>query len=178
MQLYHIVAVAENGVIGLNNQLPWPRFSADMRHFKAATLGGTLVMGRRTFESLGSRPLPQRENFVLSRSHLPGRDATLPHLWFFNSLEEALGNAPTEKVFIIGGAEIFRETIERVDGILLTEIEHDYEGDTYYPDIPDYFHVKSAAPLHSGPGEPSMEVIEYVNTRKVKSESFQNGKRP
>lgn len=133
MKLYHVVAVAgKKRVIGKDNKLPW-HFPEDLKFFKNLTTGSTVIMGRKTYESIG-RPLPNRENFVLSRSLKPEGPVR-----FFNSLEEAVGNVKTEKAFIIGGAELYAQTIREMDGIYLTRIDADYEGDAFYPEIPTEF---------------------------------------
>jgi dihydrofolate reductase len=137
-----IVARAAHGVIGRNNTLPW-RLPEDLRHFKAATMGHALVMGRKTFESIG-RPLPGRRTIVVSRS---------PH-WQADgceraaSLDEALalarrgalatnGTSDTAdpEVFVAGGAMLYREALARADRILMTEIDLEVEGDVYFPEI-------------------------------------------
>lgn len=147
MKLYHVVAMARNRVIGKDNRLPW-HFCADLKHFKQLTMGSTILMGRKTFESIG-KPLPGRENFVLSRSR---KNAEVnPHLKFFGSLEEALSNVQTSKAFIAGGAEIFVQTFDKIDGIYLTSIDQDYEGDTFYPEIPAAFQEKSRTRLQDNP---------------------------
>src|SRR5436190_24023626 len=96
--LYHVVAVSKNGVIGKDNKLPW-HFSADLKFFKNLTTGHTVIMGRKTFESIG-KPLPNRENIVISR--LPQADK--PGVEFASAIEEAIARAQSEKIFIIGGA--------------------------------------------------------------------------
>jgi len=131
MKLYHIVAVSRNGVIGKDNQLPW-RFSSDLKHFKEITMGHTVIMGRKTFESIG-KPLPNRENFVLSRQKKNGEQG----ISFFSSIDEAFSKVKSDKAFIIGGGDLYRQTLDRIDGIYLTRIQKDYEGDTFYPKIPD-----------------------------------------
>ncbi len=157
--LYHVVAMAENRVIGKDNRLPW-HFSSDLKHFKQLTMGQTIIMGRKTFQSIGAKPLPGRENFVLSREV---KIKTVPNLRFFDSLEDTLKNVLTHKTFIIGGASIFKETMSLVDGIYLTQIHKDYEGDTFYPEIPPYFKEKSKETLQENP---KIEVIFYENTKK------------
>jgi len=137
-KLYHIVAISRNGVIGKDNQLPW-HFSADMRHFKETTTGNTIIMGRRTFESIGRRPLPNRENFVLSRSDLQVPEGVRA----FKTLGAAVEQAARPKIFIIGGAELYKQTINEVDGIYLTRVLADYDGDAYYPEIPGFFKEKN-----------------------------------
>ena len=165
MKLFHIVAMARNRVIGKDNRLPW-HFSSDLKHFKQTTMGETIVMGRKTFESIGKKPLPGRNNFVLTRSKLPPLPSS-PHkgvrtevggVRFFSSLEEAIKAAPTEKIFIIGGETIFKETVKRADGIYLTQIDASYEGDVFYPQIPAGFKEKSRTALQENP---KIEVIYF-----------------
>ena len=153
--LYHVVAMAKNRVIGKENKLPW-HFSSDLKHFRQLTTGQTVIMGRKTFESIG-KPLPNRENFVVSRS----RGVGAPGLTFFNALEKALVAVKTERAFIIGGADIFRQTIEGVNGIYLTLIEEDFEGDAFYPEIPKYFIEQSSHTLQENP---TLRLIFYENT--------------
>lgn len=141
-RVYHIVAVSGDafsgqGIIGKDNQLPWPKNSQDMKFFKETTTGATVIMGRKTFESIG-RPLPNRTNFVLSRSQWKADGITV-----FNSIQDAIAQAPTEKVFIIGGAKIYEQTIQDVEGIYLTPIKGSYEGDAKYPKIPTSFQKDS-----------------------------------
>ncbi len=161
--LYHIVAVSEGNVIGKDNSLPWPKLASDLKHFKETTLGSTIIMGRRTFESLGSRTLPGRENFVISRS---ATSYQIEGARFFSTWQEAVRTASGERVFLIGGSEIFRETLFDVDGILMTKIYAQYPGDTYYPEIPSYFEKKQTRLLEAKPEEPKMEIIEFINTHK------------
>ena len=123
-----IVAVAENGVIGDRNALLW-HISEDLKHFKALTSGHPVVMGRKTYESLG-RPLPNRTNVVISRQELE-----IPGCRVVHSLDEALALFPgDEEVFIIGGAQIYAEALPRADRFYLTRVFHDYEGDTRFPE--------------------------------------------
>ncbi|MBI3312694.1 MAG: dihydrofolate reductase [Candidatus Omnitrophica bacterium] len=157
MKLYHVVAMAKNRVIGKDNKLPW-HFSSDMKHFKQLTTGSTVIMGRKTFESIG-KPLPGRENIVLSTT--PRKNS--PDLQFAASLEEALKNVRTFQAYIIGGENLYRQTMDKVDGIYLTNIEGDYEGDAFYPEMPSYFKEKSKTLLQENP---KIEVIFYANTKK------------
>jgi dihydrofolate reductase len=155
--LYHIVAVANNRVIGTANKLPW-HFSKDLQHFKVTTSGQTVIMGLKTFESLGCKALPGRTNIILDRSgQKPYSGQT-----FFASLDEALKSVKTEHAFIIGGAELYRTTIDRVDAIYLTRIHADYEGDVLYPEIPTFFTEKKRLKLQDNP---MLEVIFYENTK-------------
>lgn len=148
--------MARDRVIGKEGRLPW-HFSSDLKHFKQTTMGSTLIMGRKTFESIGKKPLPGRENFVLSRSSQKSENGAK----FFTSLEEAIKNAPTENIFIIGGETLFKETMKQVDGIYLTKIDALYEGDVFYPEIPAGFKEKSKAVLQENP---KIEVIFYCRS--------------
>lgn len=152
MKLYHVVAMANNRVIGKDNKLPW-HFSSDMKHFKGLTTGSTVIMGRKTYESIGN-PLPNRENFVISRT----KSGDAGHLRFFGSIEDALKSVMTPKAFIIGGANLYEQTLFLVGGIYLTRIEADYEGDAFYPEIPKGFVEKNRIKLQDGP---EIWVIEY-----------------
>ena len=125
-----IVAVAENGVIGDKNALLW-HIREDLQHFKAVTTGHPVVMGRKTYESLG-RPRPGRTNVVITRQEL-----TIAGCETVHSLDEALALfSPDEEVFIIGGAQIYAEALPRADRFYLTRVEHPYEGDTRFPRWP------------------------------------------
>jgi dihydrofolate reductase len=127
-RIYLIAAVAKNGVIGANGKLPW-HLPEDLKHFKNLTLGHPVIMGRRTWESLG-KPLPGRENIVVSRRagfEAPGASVAA-------SLEAAVVLCTGEPVaFVIGGAEIYAAALGLADGLMLTEIQRDYDGDTYFP---------------------------------------------
>ena len=123
-----IVAVAENGVIGDRNALLW-HISEDLRHFKAVTTGHPVVMGRKTWESLG-RPLPNRTNVVITRQNIEIPGCTVVH-----SLEEAVALFPAdEEVFVIGGAQIYGEALPAADRFYLTRVHRAYEGDTLFPE--------------------------------------------
>lgn len=123
-----IVAVAENGVIGDRNQLLW-HIREDLQHFKALTTGHPVVMGRKTYESLG-RPLPGRRNVVITR-----QDVSIEGCEVVHSLGEALALFRSdEEVFIIGGAQVYAEALPRAGRFYLTRVEHPYEGDTCFPD--------------------------------------------
>lgn len=132
MLLSAITAVSQNNVIGLNNDLPW-HLPADMKFFKKTTMEHAVVMGRKTYESFG-KALPGRTNIVISRR----QDYTLPDAMVVHSLEEALDKAKTTEqyeIFILGGAQIFRQSISFIDRIYLTRIYHDFEGDAFFPNI-------------------------------------------
>ena len=125
-RLVAVLAMAGNGVIGRDNRLPW-RLSADLRRFKAITLGKPVLMGRRTFESLG-RPLPGRDNLVLTRDTA----WSAPGVTVVRSLDEALaaaGDAP--ELMVIGGAEVYALCWPRLERIELTRVHAHPEGDTF-----------------------------------------------
>jgi dihydrofolate reductase len=125
-----IAAVAANGTIGLGNRLPW-RLPGDLRRFKALTLGHPVVMGRRTWESIG-RPLPGRENIVLTRA---ARFAA-PGCRIAHSLDEALAAAgAADTVFVIGGGDLYRAALPLAERLLLTEIRRDFPGDAFFPEF-------------------------------------------
>lgn len=123
-----IAAVARNGVIGRNNGLPW-RLKADMQHFRAMTMGHPVVMGRKTWESLG-RPLSGRRNIVVTRdTQFRAEGAEV-----FHSPEAALVAAgDAERIFVIGGAQLYNTLLPRADRLELTEIWADVEGDAHFP---------------------------------------------
>ena len=124
-----IVAIAENGVIGDKNALLWS-IKEDMRHFRTITTGHPVIMGRKTFESIG-RPLPKRTNVVITRG-----DTTFEGCEVAHSLEEALAMFPAEEeIFIIGGAQIYAQALPLADKLYLTIVHRNYEGDTSFPDI-------------------------------------------
>lgn len=129
-----IAAVAENGVIGRGGKLPW-HLADDLRRFKRLTMGHAIVMGRRTWESIG-RPLPGRRMIVVSRqadyrSNVDGVDVA-------PSLDEALQRADVagdEEAFVIGGAALYREALTRAEHLYLTSVLADVAGDTHFPEI-------------------------------------------
>jgi len=145
-----IVAVASNGVIGRANALPW-RLPEDLAYFKRITGGHTVVMGRKTFESIG-KALPNRRNIVVSRS-----TSDFPEgIESAASLEDALALSGADpEVFIIGGAKLYRASIERADRLLVTEIHRDVEGDVIFPAIPNLFRETSRA-AHQAAQEPTL----------------------
>ena len=125
-----VVAMARNRVIGRDNQLPW-RLPADLAYFKRVTMGHPVVMGRRTYESIG-KPLPGRQNIVVSRN----RDYRAPGCTVVGSLDEAWKAAgDAEEVSVIGGTSIFAGTLPIADRIHLTEVDADVPGDTYFPEF-------------------------------------------
>ncbi len=132
MRISLIVAMAKNRVIGANNRLPW-HLSADLKRFRKITLGKPILMGRRTFESIG-RPLPGRKNIVLTRApRLAAPGCVVVH-----SLAEALREAAdAPELMVIGGASLYAECLPMAERLYLTLIERDFAGDTCFPPIRD-----------------------------------------
>ena len=127
-RVYLVAAVASNGIIGANGRLPWS-LPEDLKHFKRLTLGHPVIMGRRTWESLKG-PLVDRDNIVISGR--PGYEA--PGAAVAGSLAGALALCAGESLaFIIGGSRLFEESLPLADGLVLTEIQKDYPGDTWFP---------------------------------------------
>ncbi len=128
-----IVAMDRNQVIGKNDQLPW-HIPEDLKRFKSLTFGKTVIMGRKTFESILQRlgkPLPGRTNVIVTHD----RNYQAPKCVVVSSLEESFVAAGNKDAFIIGGAEVYRQTIENVDRLYVTWINRDYEGDAFFPRI-------------------------------------------
>ena len=154
-----IVAVAQNGVIGGGNQLLW-HISEDLQRFKRITSGHPVIMGRKTFESLG-RPLPNRHNVVITRR----KDYTPDGVTVVGSLDEALSLFPEEQeVFITGGGEIYRQAMPVADKLYLTIVCRDYEGDTHFPAIDQAVWKKVFSERHeNGKNYPyPFEYIDYI----------------
>lgn len=125
-----VVAISANNAIGKNNQLLW-HLPADLKHFKAITSGHPIIMGRKTYDSIG-RPLPNRRNIVITRQ----TDLTIPNVELVNSLQEAILLCDKEKeVFIIGGAEIYKQALSFTNKIYLTIVHQDYEADVFFPEL-------------------------------------------
>lgn len=127
-----MAAKARNNVIGKDNDLVW-HLPADLKFFKQTTKGHTLIMGRKTFESLGN-PLPHRDSWIVTRN----RDYHADGITTFHSLQSALNEAEKrqlETVFILGGGEIYRQSMTLADKMIITEVHEDFEGDTYFPEI-------------------------------------------
>lgn len=130
MTISIIVAVAENQVIGYNNQLLW-HIKEDLQRFKSLTLGHHIILGRKTYESIG-RPLPGRTNVVITRDKNYQADGCI----VVNSLEDALKIAHQDsEVFIVGGGDIYRQTLHLVNKIYLTRIHSNFSGDTFFPEL-------------------------------------------
>lgn len=141
LEIVHVVAMDQKHCIGKANALPW-HISADLKHFKEITQGGVVVMGRKTFESMG-RALPNRVNWVITRDENWSFDGVKTANSIENALKKAQddvkNSAKPNSIFIIGGGEIFKQTIHIADRLELTHIEVDVQGDAHYPEIPAEF---------------------------------------
>ncbi len=125
-----IVAMSSNRVIGVNNTLPW-HLSEDLKHFKSLTTGHTIIMGRKTYESIG-RPLPNRRNIVISRNS----NTSYEGVEVVHSLEDAFSISTNDKeVFVIGGSNIYEQALSFVDQLYITEIKKSFLGDAFFPEI-------------------------------------------
>ncbi len=148
----HIVACSSNGIIGREGQLPW-HLPEDLRRFKELTVGHVLIMGRKTYSSIG-RPLPGRFTIVVSRQDLilPRDVSLVSSLEAAYTLAESLAPHWGEETFIIGGGDIYRQTVDKVDRIYLTRVHETIAGDTHYPD-PDLknFALVKDEPFASSP---------------------------
>jgi dihydrofolate reductase len=130
MKLSIIVAASRNNVIGKDNQLIW-RLSADLKRFKALSTGHTIIKGRKTFDSIG-KPLPNRTSVIITRQEDYKQEGCI----VVHSLEEALEAVKDqEKVFIIGGGTIYKEAIDKADELYLTLVHHEFDGDTFFPEV-------------------------------------------
>jgi dihydrofolate reductase len=139
MLLSIVVAAAENNLIGDRDRLPW-RLPDDLKRFKSLTMGKPIVMGRKTYASIG-KPLPGRKNIVVSRHDFQSEGCVTAA-----SIEQALqAGEPAPEVMVIGGAEIYRQVLPMTDVIYLTRVHAEIPGDTYFPDIvwDDWMEVES-----------------------------------
>lgn len=148
MKISHIVAMAQNGVIGNNGALPW-HIPEDLKYFREKTQHHSVIMGRKTFESVGSKPLSNRLNVVLSRQtlgsewqdHASDEQRPLTRLFYAHHLDEALSICERfkkiygEEIFICGGGELYRQSLNRTSRIYLTLIRKEFVGNTTYPEI-------------------------------------------
>ncbi len=153
-KLAMIWAMSDNRVIGRDNDLPW-RLSADLKYFKAMTLGKPVIMGRRTFESIG-RPLPGRTNIVITR-----RAGYQPEgVIVVNDVETALAvgrraaqQEGAEEVMVIGGAEIYALLLDQAQRLYITEVHREYQGDAFFPDFAMEGWVESSREFHAAASE-------------------------
>lgn len=157
-QISLIVAYANQRVIGKNNRMPW-HLPEDLAHFKRTTLGAPVIMGRKTWEAIG-KPLPGRRNIVISRNpNLSLNDAVVTH-----SLSEALSYCKDVKeVFIIGGAQIYAQALPLATRLVITEIEQQYDGDAFFPEIDfnQWQEVERTRHLAQMPNDFYFSIIDY-----------------
>lgn len=157
-----IVAVAENGVIGNDNELIW-KLSDDLKNFRRLTTGNIIVMGRKTFDSIG-KPLPNRINIVISRN----KDLKIPGCEVASSISEALKIAEElslneKRIFIIGGENIYRQTIGEVSTIYYTKVYANPEGDAFFPELSSEWKEKERSQFEANEkNEYNFDVIEFV----------------
>jgi dihydrofolate reductase len=165
VKLAFVVAVAKNGVIGRNGGLPW-RLSTDLKHFKKLTLGKPIVMGRRTWDSIG-RPLPGRETIVITRD--PNFSAEGVHV--VHSIEAGLelareqaGRLQTDTIMILGGSDIFAALLDRADIIHLTEVDLAPEGDVKFPPLESarWVEIACEAPPRAANDEANVRFVTYA----------------
>lgn len=165
MKISLIAAVSRNGVIGDSGKLPW-HIPEDLKFFKAKTKNHVIVMGRKTFESIGSKPLPSRLNIVVSRSEPAVR---IERVFYCKSVTEAVELAKAkcraepqlwgDEIFICGGGEIYRQTIDTADCIYLTWIDVEVAGDAKFPEVPPAFREVAR---DARDGSPSYAFVTYL----------------
>lgn len=134
MGLIIVAAVAKNNVIGKEGGLPW-YIPEDLKHFKELTTGHTVLMGRKTFESImkrNNKPLPNRTNVVITRDD---NFQAPPGVIVYHDLEEALNKLSGQDIYVVGGGQIYKQTIDKADVLYITHVDKDIEGDVYFPEI-------------------------------------------
>lgn len=160
-----IAAVADNYAIGKANNLPW-HLPADLKHFRQLTTGHAIVMGKRTFESLPKGPLPNRKNIVLTSVMSEGVNEGY---FEADSLEDAVYLCEhEEKVFIIGGATVYKQSINKVDTMYITWIHNDFSADTYFPEI-DFNEWKEVNREDHNPDEQNLYSYSFVKYERIKN---------
>lgn len=139
-----IAALADNRVIGKDNKMPW-HLPADLQYFKKTTMGSPIIMGRKTYASIG-RPLPGRLNIILSRD----KSLQIEGTTVVSSLENALSTASgADEVFITGGSHLYNTFLEKTDRLYLTLIDAEFEGDTFFPDYTQYNWKQTHKQMHT-----------------------------
>jgi dihydrofolate reductase len=151
-----IVARARNGVIGKGNAMPW-KIPGEQAYFKRMTMGHPIIMGRKTWESIG-RPLPGRRSVVVTRN----ADYVAAGAEVVTGLDAALARVSgAPEAFVIGGAELYALALPRADGLLVTEIDHDFDGDTFFPAV-DPAVWRESAREHHAPAPERLFAVDYV----------------
>lgn len=156
MRLKLIIAYAKNRTIGRDNTLPW-KLPGDLAHFKRTTLGCPIIMGRKTWDSLG-RPLPGRKNIVITRDASRASDGA----YFVTSLSDALDLVrDADQVFVIGGAQIYQQALSLADGVIATEVQAEIEGDAFFAPLdPSQWMERARAPQPAENGL-AYDLVEY-----------------
>ena len=170
MKLAMIVAMAKNNVIGRDNDMPW-HLPADLKQFKSITLGSPIIMGRKTYESIG-KPLPGRLNIILSRNP----ELVIEGCKVVNSLDDALkiakesnasSDEPKEEIFIVGGAYLYNSYISEIDTLYLTQIDAEIEGDTFFPDY-TRFEWKETQRVERPADESNQYPLTFLTLERIK----------
>jgi dihydrofolate reductase len=161
MNLSIIVALSENNVVGINNQLPW-HLSADLKRLKSITMGHHLIMGRKTFESIG-KPLPGRTNVIITHNKEYKAEGAV----VVSSVKEALETAKNDsEAFIFGGGEVFKETLPMVNKIYMTKIHQTFNGDTFFPELKSNEWKETFREEHQ-PDEKNQYRYSFINLERV-----------
>lgn len=159
MKISLLVAISENNVIGKDNKLIW-HLPADLKLFKDLTLGHHIIMGRKTFDSIG-KPLPGRTSVIITRN----KDYEMPGCIIVNSLDQAISAARNDdEIFIIGGGEIFKDAMKVADKLYLTIVHEYFEGDTFFPaiDMNNWTELKRQKHLPDEKNKYSYSFCEFV----------------
>ena len=152
-----IVATDKRRGIGINNQLPW-HLPEDLQHFKNTTSGFPIIMGRKTYDSIG-RPLPKRRNIVMSRNSEWNQAGVETD----NSLQQAVDLFQGAEAFVIGGAQIYAQALDYADRLIVTEIQAEYQCDAFFPEIdPHLWHESSREHYHSNNGNLAYDIVIYL----------------
>ncbi len=161
MSLSIIVAMAHNRTIGVNNTLPW-RCPEDLKHFKALTMGHHMIMGRKTFDSIG-KPLPGRTTVVVTRD----KSLKIEGCVIAHSLQDAIAACKDDnEVFIVGGADIYAQSLQLADTLYITEIQQEVAGDAHFPEF-DRSEWKEVSREHRSQQEPQPLEYHFVTYRKA-----------
>ena len=156
-----IVAMSSNRVIGVNNSLPW-HLSEDLKRFKSLTTGHTIIMGRKTYESIG-RPLPNRRNIVISRN----MEASYKGAEVVHSIEDAFSISRNDnEVFVIGGSNIYEQALSLVDHLYITEIKKSFSGDAFFPEINKQIWTESSREDHITNDGLDFSFVKYQKNNK------------
>jgi len=166
MRLSILVAMARNRVIGQNNTLPW-HLPADLKHFKSLTMGHPIIMGRKSYESIG-KPLPGRTNIIVTKQLNFQASGTA----IVNSIDEALERSKeasftNNESFIIGGAELYQQTLKLCHRMYITEIQSNFEGDTFFPEFNQNDWQETARERHQGNDKAELAYHFVILDRKI-----------